>query len=78
MTFFKRRSSVLIYVLCVVVLLFAIGATLLLLSHYGRKSAMDSKIGRNIEDIHRGMQYNVMYQLRLDAVGRDGVPYNGR
>lgn len=74
----SRPASVLVQVIAVLALIFVIGATLLTVANLYRSSAGRAVESRDLRTVGRAVVESVLVQLREDAVGRDGIPYNGR
>jgi hypothetical protein len=71
-----RRASIVLWVLLFLLLIFTIGATLLIVSRFDHRAAEQHQQAEELEAVQEAVIDSVLEQLRLDVVGNDGIPYN--
>jgi CHASE3 domain sensor protein len=74
----RRRGSVVILAVAVVALLFILGSVLLFTSSQSRQVAIQVAETAQIRAAHDALTSSALLQLRQDAVGSNGRPYDGQ
>ncbi|MBI4579882.1 MAG: hypothetical protein HY718_09280 [Planctomycetes bacterium] len=74
----RRRGSVIVLAIAVLALLFIIGSALLVVSSQQRQAAEQALKASELRAVSEALTQTTLIQLRGDAVGDNGVPYDGR